>query len=65
MSNMTKMSYSTIAVLWYVAAICFFAAAGIGKNSVYVALGAFYICIGSLNLRLYYKHKNHNEEEDK
>ncbi|WP_292466254.1 hypothetical protein [Methanolobus sp.] len=62
---MKKKSYSIIAVLWYVAAIFFFAAAGIGKNSVYVALGALYICIGSLNLRLYYKHKNHNEEEDK
>ncbi len=61
---MKKKSYSIVAVLWYVGAICFFIAAGIGKNSAYMALGALYLCIGSFYLALYKKHKNNDEKRE-
>lgn len=45
-----------VAALWYVAAIFFFIAAGIGKNIPYVAIGALYLCIGSCYLVLHNRH---------
>lgn len=51
-----------VAALWYVAAIFFFIAAGIGKNIPYVAIGVLYLCIGSCYLALHNRHKKLNGE---
>lgn len=60
-----KMKYYPLtALLWYLAAICFFIAATIGKSSIFVAVGAFYICVGSFYLSSYSKHRNRTEEKD-
>jgi hypothetical protein len=53
MNDMKKKLYLISAVLWYLGAICFSIAAGIGENLTYVALGVLYICIGSSFLALY------------
>jgi hypothetical protein len=50
---MKKKLYLISAALWYLGAICFSIAAGIGENITYVAVGAVYICIGSSYLVLY------------
>lgn len=50
-----------IAILWYVGAIFFFIAAGIGKNMPYVAVGALYLCVGSYYLMLHDRHKRLND----
>ena len=57
--------YFISAVLGYMTAICTFITAGIGKNSVQLALVTVYMCIGSLCLLLYKMHKKHNHEDEK
>lgn len=49
---MKTKTYLIAAILCYLAAIGFFASAIIGKSTVFVTVGALWICIGTLDLAL-------------
>lgn len=56
------MSNSTIAKIWFFAAICFLIVGVRDKNTVCIILGCSYICIGCTNLSKKNKGKDNIEK---
>ncbi len=42
--------HSIVATLWFLAAIGFFIAGAIGKNMLFISVGALSVCVGCLYL---------------
>ncbi len=52
---------NTVAILYFIAGICWYMAAIIGRNPTNIALGSMFTCLGSIYLiRAHKKKKNKN-----